>query len=239
MADNLDQNVNTGADQAGTPAPSVGDQTPPQVTETNPNPNPNPNSQQQEGTPNADQQSGESFLDVYKQKGDQGDGEQGQQGQQDQIPTEYKFVREDGQEVSAEETQTFTEISTDLKLNQEQAQKLYSIANQKVNEMNMTRLAQAKAAWEKAITVDAELGGTNLNQTKRNVAIAMKHFGTDNFKDLLIRTGLGSHPEMVRVFNKIGMAIGNDQTFINGNSRAKPKDNPYPLYEGVSSIVQE
>ena len=95
------------------------------------------------------------------------------------------------------------------------------------------------SAWEKAITVDAELGGANLNQTKRNVALAMKRFGTDNFKDLLIRTGLGSHPEMVRVFNKIGSAIGNDQNFINGNSRAKPKENPYPLYEGVSSIVQE
>lgn len=236
MAENLEPNANTVTEQSGTPTPSVEEPNnpQPQVTE----PNPTPNTQQQEGISNEDQQSGESFLDVYKQTDDQNSGEQGQQDQ-NQSPVEYKFTREDGQEASPEEAQAFNEISNDLKLNQEQAQKLYNIANQKVNEMNLNRLNQAKAAWEKAITVDAELGGANLNQTKRNVALAMKRFGTDNFKDLLIRTGLGSHPEMVRVFNKIGSAIGNDQNFINGNSRAKPKENPYPLYEGVSSIVQE
>lgn len=234
MAENLEPNANTVTEQSGAPTPSVEEPSnpQPQVTESNPT----PNTQQQEGISNEDQQSGESFLDVYKQTDDQNSGEQ---GQQDQTPVEYKFTREDGQEASPEETQAFNEISNDLKLNQEQAQKLYNIANQKVNEMNLNRLNQAKAAWEKAITVDAELGGVNLNQTKRNVALAMKRFGTDNFKDLLIRTGLGSHPEMVRVFNKIGSAIGNDQTFINGNTRAKPKENPYPLYEGVSNIVQE
>lgn len=90
-----------------------------------------------------------------------------------------------------------------------------------------------KAQWAKEVQSDKEIGGKNWTETEALAAKALDHFGapsekdadgneTNPFRVLLNETGLGNHPEMVRMFRKIGAALGEDST-VRGDGAAPQK----------------
>lgn len=77
--------------------------------------------------------------------------------------------------------------------------------------------------WANEAKADPEIGGEHF---EANVALANKAvgmFGNEKFTKLLADTGLGLHPEMVRVFHKIGKLISEDSVAgaINGLEHAQ------------------
>ena len=69
---------------------------------------------------------------------------------------------------------------------------------------------QRVTEWATALKTDKEIGGAQYDQ---NVAIAMKavtKFGSPEFVEFLNKTGLGSHPDMVRIMYRVGKAISED-----------------------------
>ncbi|MNN57775.1 hypothetical protein D3C81_1727790 [compost metagenome] len=61
--------------------------------------------------------------------------------------------------------------------------------------------------WETALRNDSEFGGANF---EANVAIAQQalaDFGTPELTAMLKESGLGSHPEVVRFFHKVGQQL--------------------------------
>ena len=76
------------------------------------------------------------------------------------------------------------------------------------------RVAEEKKANQAAIVADAELGGEKLHATKMYVAkAATKYFPPGSvFADMLDKTGLGSHPEVIRVLSRIGRDMAEDTT---------------------------
>lgn len=65
-------------------------------------------------------------------------------------------------------------------------------------------------AWAEASRTDPEFGGAqfdaNLVVTKRGYDM----FATDELKNILEQTGYGNHPEVLRLFHKIGKMMGED-----------------------------
>lgn len=65
-------------------------------------------------------------------------------------------------------------------------------------------------AWKKAASTDKEYGG---EQLAANLAIAEKalaEHGTDALKEVLTKSGLANHPEVVRFFYRVGKLLSED-----------------------------
>jgi hypothetical protein len=66
------------------------------------------------------------------------------------------------------------------------------------------------------VKTDKELGGTALDGNIRLAQSALTKFGTPELRAALDTTGMGNHPEVVRVFTRIGKAMAED-TFEKGS----------------------
>lgn len=62
-------------------------------------------------------------------------------------------------------------------------------------------------AWAVQSKADPEVGGTAYESNVATAQLALAKFGTPELKDALTATGFGNHPEMIRVFTRIGKAM--------------------------------
>lgn len=88
------------------------------------------------------------------------------------------------------------------------------------SEIYQTILQEKTAeAWAEASRTDPEFGGA---QFDANLAVAKRGynmFASDELKSILEQTGYGNHPEVLRVFHKIGKMMGEDNIVGGGRSR--------------------
>ena len=157
------------------------------------------------------------------------------------VPEAYELKAPDGSgELDPAAVAQATPVFKDLGLSNEQAQKIVDLyAGQVLPEVSKTvQLETLKllglegiGSWAEQLKTDPEIGGAQLEKTKAMAAQAMSAFATDGLKQLLHTSRLGNHPEMVRLFAKIGEAIG-EGTIHNGNpSGATPATGPEAFYD--------
>ena len=82
-------------------------------------------------------------------------------------------------------------------------------------------------AWAEASRTDPEFGGA---QFDANLAVAKRGydmFATDELKGILEQTGYGNHPEVLRLFHKIGKLMGEDNIVGGGRSRQQTAQDFY------------
>lgn len=139
-------------------------------------------------------------------------------------------------EMDAALVEAATPILKEVGLNNDQANKLVGLVPQiqsRLIEQQADDHSALKAQWAKDVQADKEIGGKNWTETEALAAKALDHFGapsekdaegneTNPFRVLLNETGLGNHPEMVRMFRKIGAAVGEDST-VRGDGAAVHK----------------
>jgi len=149
------------------------------------------------------------------------------------VPEKYQFTLPDG--LTADETVTkFESIFRDLKLSNDDAQKLVSAyAEIKLEEGKSidTRLEEQHNTWKQAVLNDPEMGGTNFPATEKAAQSAVARFGTPALKSYLNSTGLGSHPELVRTFAAIGRAMAEDT--IHTGKPSGSENNLFDLYPSM------
>ena len=115
---------------------------------------------------------------------------------------EYTFKDKDGNDVTEGEYIGHVKgIAKDLGLSKEQAQKFYEQAQDKVNEINTQALENAKVEWINQTVADEEIGGQHLTESRTNALKAIRSFGSNEFKELLINTGIIEHPEIVDFYH--------------------------------------
>jgi len=76
------------------------------------------------------------------------------------------------------------------------AQKLYQRMKQRHDTIHQDWVDQAKS--------DTEYGGKNFDANIKTAKTGLKRFGSPRLHRILDETGLGSHPEMIRLFWKLG-----------------------------------
>jgi hypothetical protein len=140
---------------------------------------------------------------------------------------EYAFETPEGVTLDEGDLTEFKTIAKELKLPQADAKKFVDLA---VKRETARAEAYAKQIedWGTAVKADKELG------TPENLATAAKAidtFGTPELKALLNSTGMGNHPEVVRLALRIGKAISEDKVIAgrNGGNPA-PRDAASVLY---------
>lgn len=130
---------------------------------------------------------------------------------------DYTFEMPEGIELDKSGAEEFTAIAKELKLPPDAAKKLVGLEVKRIQAQQEahTKLVES---WAEQVKADKELGGEKLQE---NLAVARKAidtFGTPELKDLLNTTGMGNHPEVVKLAYKIGKAISED-----GFVRGQPK----------------
>ncbi|QIF57768.1 MULTISPECIES: peptidase [unclassified Providencia] len=133
-------------------------------------------------------------------------------------PEKYEFTVGEGQELDKEAVAAFEPIAREIGLSNEQAQKIVDVYGSTI----MPQIAkQQEAAWQKQVTewaetvkADKELGSV---ESIGNAQKAVDQFGTPELKQYLNDSGLGNHPELFRIFSRIGKAMSEDG-FVSGSS---------------------
>lgn len=150
------------------------------------------------------------------------------------------FTMPDGFQLDADMSTELTTIAKELNLSQDKAQKLIDLGVKQAQGFQAalkTSVETAKAQWADAVRSDAEIGGAKLTAAMATAKKAVVAFGTPQLVGLLNETGLGQHPEFLRLLTRVGDAISED-TLVNpeGGGGGKPaiKDHARRLYPGMT-----
>ena len=134
-------------------------------------------------------------------------------------PENYEFnakVADAPQELDPEVLTAFGDVAKELNLTQEAAQKVLDKVAPVVQAKQAKALEDAKAGWVNDSQSDEEFGGENFDANLKTAKSALDTFGNDALKSLLVETGFGNHPEIIRFMYRAGKAISED-SYI-GNS---------------------
>ena len=123
------------------------------------------------------------------------------------VDIEYKFDAPEGVEFNQDDLAKFTEIAKEMKLPAEAAKRFVDLAA--AREVARTEaFAKQVHDWGESVKADKELGTTeNLATAKKTIDT----FGTPELRDLLNATGMGNHPEVIRLALAVGRAISEDK----------------------------
>ena len=151
-------------------------------------------------------------------------------------PEKYELTPPEGFEVNDELLAEADPVFREIGLSNEAANKLMplvgKVAERIVSAQNDAFQAQA-TDWAKEAKADAEIGGRNWAETENLVAKALDRFGAPEgspFRQLLNESKLGNHPEMIRMFRKVGAAIGEGGDFTRGDAVPEKKTGAAAMY---------
>lgn len=128
-----------------------------------------------------------------------------------QVPESYEaFTDAQGNPVSNDDFKGFTEAAKSVGLSQENAQKMFTAMYGEADNYVRRRTQEFAAQWAEQSKADPEFGGANFNQNMGQIAAAYRQFATPELKQLLDASGLGNHPEVMRLFYRVGKALSQD-----------------------------
>lgn len=151
-------------------------------------------------------------------------------------PEKYDLKVPDGMTIDEAALAEFDPIARELNLSNEQAQKLADIYSKRMAESSRQQQEQWKQTTEKwvdDVKADKELGGQNLETSIKHAQAALNKFGTPELRSQMDATGMGNHPELVRVFARIGKAMAED-TFVQSGKDGAQVDPAKKLFPSMN-----
>lgn len=140
------------------------------------------------------------------------------------VPEKYEFKAPEGvEQLDAQALAVFEPIAKELGLSQEQAQKLVDIYPQ-IQQQQAEAWSNQVADWGEQAKADKEIGGDKLTASVGQAQKALDQFGTPALREYLHNSGLGNHPELVRIFAKVGKAMAEDDFVMGGQGQSSGND---------------
>lgn len=176
-----------------------------------------------------------------QQQATEGQGTQGQQaegtkteGEQEKkkpegAPESYEFKAPEGVQFDDTVIGAFSEVAKDLNLPQDQAQKVLDKMAPVIAARQLEQFQAARVDWAEAAKADKEFGGENLAENLGMAKKALDTFATPELRALLEESGLGNHPEVIRMFYRTGKAISEDR-FVAGQGGKTNQGDARRLY---------
>ena len=140
-----------------------------------------------------------------------------------------EFTLPEGVVLDDETLSSAAELFKEAGLTKEQAQKFVDLqvaANQKAEDKNAT----IRQEWSDKSKSDKEYGGDKFNESIASANQALEKFGTPEFKDMLNETGVGDHPEMIRLLKRVGDLTKEDNPLNPGKAPIKKLSRAEQLY---------
>ena len=143
--------------------------------------------------------------------GDQGTVKTDDDGQQD--VESYDFKLPEGVQLDQQLLDKVTPIFKDAGLNQEQAQSLVDAYSEQVESQLQSQhdsFNQLISDWQQQSKTDKDFGGDKFNENVGIAKSALEKFGTPELSQALNESGLGNHPEVIRMLVKVGRMTQED-----------------------------
>jgi hypothetical protein len=132
----------------------------------------------------------------------------------DKKPVEIEIKVPEGIEIGEKEVAEFKALMTDEKLSPaDRAQKLvemHAAALKATAEKPMALWFETQKQWQEQVRADSEIGGTNLDANRSNIAKAITDIMGDKAAETfeaLKYTGAANHPAIVRLFARMSKAF--------------------------------
>lgn len=134
-------------------------------------------------------------------------------------PETYEFENADNADPAI--LDAYKGVAKELNLTQKQAQQMLDTVTKAADERAQAQRDEAISEWQESARKDKEYGGKNFDESLGTAKTAYEQFASDELKTLLDNSGLGNHPEVIRLFYRVGKAIGED-AFVDGVAK-KPQ----------------
>jgi hypothetical protein len=153
---------------------------------------------------------------------------QGTESKQDATPEAdapevvYEFKAPEGQQYNPNVISKFAEACKELKLPVEGAQKMIDMLQPVLLKEQLDAVTAVRAEWKSQSKADPEIGGEKLAPALAVTKSVLDRFATPGLISLLEESGLGNHPEVIRMFTKFGSAISEDKVVSSGSGVQTP-----------------
>ena len=163
-------------------------------------------------------------ADYYKAKAEEeakAAEEDGEKKEREGAPEEYAdFTTPEGfEELDKERLDKFLPIVKKMDISQADTQTLidhFAKEQTALIEDQVKVWEDTKAGWLKSSKEDKEFGGNDFDENVGKANKAIDAFGSDSLREALTQSGMGSHPEVIRVFVRIGDAISEGTIITDG-----------------------
>lgn len=146
-----------------------------------------------------------------------------------QVPEAYEpFVDAEGKPYDAELVKEFSEVARELGLSQENAQKAFGSMVPAARSFLQKDLVRQATQWSEDAARDPEIGGESFKANLGVAASAYNEYATPELKQIISSSGLGNHPEIIRLFYRVGKAMQQDKGVTGGASAPATKTRRFP-----------
>jgi hypothetical protein len=151
-------------------------------------------------------------------------------------PKEYGFKPPEGVTVDEKLQENFANTAHKLGLSTKQANELYAWWNGEAAQARGALQAQTAQAEEAATTsLKSEWGAAypqNLDLAKK----ALAHYGNDEVRAELEKSGIGNNPALIKVFHKMGMALSEDGLIGKGGGGGEQISSPTEARQQINAL---
>lgn len=151
------------------------------------------------------------------------------------VPEKYDLKLPEGSQLDAAHVEKVSSFAKEHKLSNEEAQAIIDRDNANIASYadgQNAKLKERQEAWKTESSTDKEYGGEAFAQNAELAKRVIQRFGSDALKTALNDTGLGNHPELLRVFVRIGKAMSEDQLVLPKNEAGGGKKSMEEVFYG-------
>jgi hypothetical protein len=150
-------------------------------------------------------------------------------------PDKYEFKPVEGRTLDSETMSTFAEVAKELGLTQDSAQKILDRMAPQMAQRQQAQIESIRTEWVEASKTDAEFGGDKIAENLAVAKKALDQFGTPELRALLNESGLGNHPEIIRLMYRAGKSISED-TYVGRSAGTGGKPLPKSFADAASAL---
>ena len=152
-------------------------------------------------------------------------------------PEKYEFKPvENGRDFDPEVLNAYSAVAKELNLTQESAQKMLDRIAPVMQERQAQQIESIRNEWVQTAKIDKEFGGDKLSENLSVAKKALDTFGSPELRTLLNESGLGNHPEIIRLMYRAGKAISEDR-FVAGSQGSGGKSTGPKSFSDLASAL--
>ena len=129
-------------------------------------------------------------------------------------PSEIELKLPEGSRLNPEVLDQIKSYAKDKNLSSEIAQEILMREHKAIEDLyesSKNNHEQTIAKWAETAKLDPEYGGENFGQSVEIAKRALEKFATPQLIEEINATGYGNHPEVIRLFTRIGKLLANDK----------------------------
>jgi hypothetical protein len=148
---------------------------------------------------------------------DKKEGEEEDEEFKDESPEKYELNLAEESLLDQTDVDRITADARELGLSNEDAQEMLTLESEAISRYQVKiddNVKEVREAWKKEAEKDKEIGGENFKESVELANRVIERFGSDSLRESLNKTSFGDHPEVIRIFSKIGKLMADDKLVI-------------------------